>query len=531
MMGNVIHEDPAGSVSEAAYQAVTQHIDSQGGNALLSRSATLVVAASDASANSKAGADYVCDGIADDVEIQAAVGALAIGGKTLLSEGTFTTTAAINFGVSNVVLEGQGASTVVKAGAAIDLFTCTAGINNVTIKNLKLDGNAIGTRGINFSQIDDLRVESIEVDDFATDGIRLAGTPNRRIWIESCHFNKTPIQIRLAPTGAGHRQYRILNNAFNAWTTYAISLEGAPPGDLDSIHLVGNVFQLDTAATASNAINMSTDIWLVVEKFITNNLFHHTSPGTADGSWVDVYGSHIFLLSNVIDSSGFHAAIIGKAGKANGEGYIAFNNFVNTCRKTQGQAILMTECDWMRIIGNHFNLGVGKTDKGIYMDTCNYCTIEGNIVAGITTGIAGAIELADTTECQIIGNLCRNNSGYGVLESGTANYNTVQSNSLRNNTTGALSVSGANTKVMDNIGYVTENSGTATVANGQTTVTVTHGLATTPTRVQATPTLLSNAASFWVTAKGATTFVINVNADPGAGTAAFDWRAVVGEGN
>lgn len=89
------------------------------------------------------------------------------------------------------------------------------------------------------------------------------------------------------------------------------------------------------------------------------------------------------------------------------------------------------------------------------------------------------------------------------------------------------------TKVLvdHSLGWLSENSGTATVANGQTTVVVTHGLATTPARVYVTPTLLSNAASFWVTNKTSTQFTINVNADPGAGTATFDWMATVSEGN
>jgi len=54
------------------------------------RTATFVIAASDASAQSKAQADYVCDGTADQVQIQAAIDALpANGGKVVLSEGIY----------------------------------------------------------------------------------------------------------------------------------------------------------------------------------------------------------------------------------------------------------------------------------------------------------------------------------------------------------------------------------------------------------------------------------------------------------
>ena len=68
--------------------------------------------------------------------------------------------------------------------------------------------------------------------------------------------------------------------------------------------------------------------------------------------------------------------------------------------------------------------------------------------------------------------------------------------------------------------------GTATVANETTSIAVTHGYDGTPdaSEIQVTPTLLSSAASWWVSDIGDTTFTINVNADPGAGTATFAWR-------
>ena len=67
--------------------------------------------------------------------------------------------------------------------------------------------------------------------------------------------------------------------------------------------------------------------------------------------------------------------------------------------------------------------------------------------------------------------------------------------------------------------------GAAIMLSTTTSIIVTHVLGYTPTasRINIMPTLLSNAASWWVTAIGATTFTINVNADPGAGTATFEW--------
>jgi len=56
----------------------------------LFRTATRIVATSNASAKSKVGADYVCDGIDDWVEIQAAIDALpAAGGYVYFTKGHF----------------------------------------------------------------------------------------------------------------------------------------------------------------------------------------------------------------------------------------------------------------------------------------------------------------------------------------------------------------------------------------------------------------------------------------------------------
>ncbi len=71
--------------------------------------ATIVVAASDSL--NKAAANYVCDGVADNVEIQAAIDALpAGGGKVVLLEGNYTISASIVL-KSNLSLIGMGHAT------------------------------------------------------------------------------------------------------------------------------------------------------------------------------------------------------------------------------------------------------------------------------------------------------------------------------------------------------------------------------------------------------------------------------------
>lgn len=73
------------------------------------RTATCVVAAYNASATSKAQADYVCDQIDDHVEILAAIAALpAHGGRIALSPGDFHIRAPIVVNTNGVIISGEG---------------------------------------------------------------------------------------------------------------------------------------------------------------------------------------------------------------------------------------------------------------------------------------------------------------------------------------------------------------------------------------------------------------------------------------
>src|SRR3990167_9545943 len=123
--------------------------------------ATLVVAASDALDSSKATADYVCDGTADDVDINLAIAALPAGGKVLLTEGTFYITATI-IPITGTTLEGVGNSTLLYlvSGTSDDVIGTLAGASttDVVIRDLKIDGNKAGQtttgHGINIDGAD-----------------------------------------------------------------------------------------------------------------------------------------------------------------------------------------------------------------------------------------------------------------------------------------------------------------------------------------------------------------------------------------
>lgn len=114
----------------------------------------LYVASSGASTADKAMADYVCDGAADEVQIQAAIDALSAlgGGVVLLSPGTFVTAATIEI---NGTIDVDDARTVTVRGCGQQVTTidCGNNINGITISdwaqvNLESFGIIVSGSGI-----------------------------------------------------------------------------------------------------------------------------------------------------------------------------------------------------------------------------------------------------------------------------------------------------------------------------------------------------------------------------------------------
>jgi hypothetical protein len=81
-------------------------------------------------------------------------------------------------------------------------------------------------------------------------------------------------------------------------------------------------------------------------------------------------------------------------------------------------------------------------------------------------------------------------------------------------------------------GIVAENASSATITSAKTSVTINHLMTRTPLaqNIYVTPTKLSSAAKWWVSDINASTFKINVDVAPGAGTATFQWRIKTYEG-
>ncbi len=125
--------------------------------------ATWVVAAADSVAPERANADYVCDGVADEVQITAA---LAGGGRVVLLDGTYILSATATL-ISGCSLVGMGAGVSTLSGTG-DLLSGDS-LAQVQIEDLTCDGGGLAVTSVALD-IDVARCEFVD----ATVAINLA---------------------------------------------------------------------------------------------------------------------------------------------------------------------------------------------------------------------------------------------------------------------------------------------------------------------------------------------------------------------
>jgi len=263
-----------------------------------------------------------------------------------------------------------------------------------------------------------------------------------------------------------------------------------------------------------------------------------------------VYGIYLYnttranvINNEIYDTNGYAVQIDALTTET-----IVTNNFIHDTLTTSGHAITAHNGGASSIIANNILDTIGG--YGLFVDSVTDVDIVGNYVENPLIGIAvtdsasRVVAIGNTvigsngmSQALLLSSGCDGNVIVGNLFDGHTQYqgeldvdsdNNIITNNRIVDTT--LDNSGSGNVIRNNVGFVTENSGTATVANGQTIIDVTHGLSVTPTAndVQVTPTNdLGNATKFWISDLGASTFRINVDGDPGASTATFAWSAAV----
>jgi parallel beta-helix repeat protein len=150
--------------------------------------------------------DYLCDGTADQAEINAAITALpATGGEIVILDGTYNITAKIDVTKDNVSIRGNGNATILKrtynSSGSEGIVTLT-GASGCTIEKLYIDGNKANyTTTNNFgiylaSNCNDTTITGNTCNNSKGTGICLApGCNDTTITGNTCNNNNTGIDL------------------------------------------------------------------------------------------------------------------------------------------------------------------------------------------------------------------------------------------------------------------------------------------------------------------------------------------------
>ena len=184
------------------------------------------------------------------------------------------------------------------------------------------------------------------------------------------------------------------------------------------------------------------------------------------------------------------------------------------------------------------NLGIGTHEyDSMELEGNIYdCTVENCKFNGASAATYFDMKLIDSaignpTNIQIVGNRFPSTSGAGNIDLPVGcDYNMITRNKFSHATPFTIAVGGnANGMIYRNRGYVTENSGTTIIYDGNTSRDIAHGLSKTPANGDIMVTCnndYGSATYFWIGSYTSTHFTINIDQVAGQ-SLDLAWRAIV----
>ncbi len=434
--------------------------------------------------------DYVCDGTADDAQIQAALDAVtaAGGGTIFIKKGTYNIATMLSFNCSNVAIIGEGYETILKAGTGVVTVLQTGFVpysnhDNIVIKDICFDGNnqSLAQTVVHFvwasySLVDNCIFKNAAAHPLDTwNGVGLGTNTLTKSLIRGCTF---------------------LNNAHYGLTLYLSSyvrVEGClSEGNLHHgigytnatyCSIVGNIIIGDSVNTTDLGIDgtAGSDHILIADNIIYGSF---TTMGIVVGS------SNTVVDGNIInDTSATATLILVTTGLTD---IIVSNN------KLEGGANIgiQARASYSSIIGNQIsNVATGADGAGIILDApyqscisnvvmgcakcgiyaaADHCTVNDNVI--INNGTVGilffntdknsisnnvvrthgnAVKMYTATYNIFSGNEFLDSTGYAVNNAdANCDYNTFLGNTFSGNVSGTMTGTvGANSEIGHNIGY------------------------------------------------------------------------------
>lgn len=440
-------------------------------------------------------------------------------------------------GFSTVLRAGGSVTAIVQNQAQASGVSC----DNLVVKNIKFDSNEIATYCLNFSKRTAPDVPPytkrvlVEGCYFYNPSIAQKGAVNvsgdqsiftnnfiENIWIINFtegnykiftgnYVKDTYDSCVSAGTGAENdwHHWVIANNvlekpsgsysgycidAFGGFTDMVIANNVCFGGNLDNIIVnasgAGPAYPGPRVSVVNNicynagryGINLNS---ANQEYFIISG--NHVHSATQHSIWVAA--NKVIVSNNYIESGGSGYSSIIVYGAVNAS-YSKISIVNNHCE----DLINVYNLRESKIVGNYIE---GAYFSGMHLRGIENSVIANNIIKNSGQGASatyddgmmlfdGTYLVAGSVDNLIIGNRCFDDQGvktqsYGVKTFQNADRNIIVGNNVRDNKDGGMSLVGSNNIVRDNLGYITENSGSSTGTGAQQTIA--HGLATTPTLV------------------------------------------------
>ncbi|MDR6305896.1 parallel beta-helix repeat protein [Nitrobacter vulgaris] len=343
-----------------------------------------------------ANADYICDGSEDDVQLQAAIDAVAAagGGTIFVKRGTYAIAAQV-FISSNVAIIGDGYGTLLNlaSGSAIKVD----GESNVRIERIRTNGSAQVTNDSSVHVLDssDVRIEGCDILDANGFGIFINATgtnTTERVWVVNNRITGRGNSDVIGggpnnSTGAAVKDVHVHGNH----VTQDVTISGIYPSAFDivavsGVDVQGNTFVGEVTFGFEQSSNITSSI--------SNNIVYPALGNEAGGIFVTSNTSQtspdfgLNFVGNVLYSSSFTLSASGSTKKIG-----AFAITGNTILPWSTQhGIYLVNTSNGTVTGNTIasNSPIAPFDTGIYLLTSDNILIEGNQVSRAAYGIYDA---------------------------------------------------------------------------------------------------------------------------------------------
>jgi len=384
----------------------------------------------------------------------ACFGNLTSGGRVFAVAGTYMITVAIEMTYDSLELVGEGESTI--------LYLANGANDNV----VEITGN-----DVQYCRVSDLRIDGNDGNNDAGNGIYI-NTPYAS-W-DACHRLQN---LRI--------QYTDESGIYVTGDTrvcYFSNINIRYPGER-GIYLAGTDHFLNNIEVGG-AGKSGYRISATASHFNQINAFSCGQDNVAqDNAGFTLVGPN----------AGCYCEFTGCSAADNRyNGWLLYNgvrdNTFSSCYSDDNSLATSTWDGWNITTGCYRMVFSGCISRGSHQvdgfgldGNCELISFTGCRANGCT---GDGIDLGDSENCTVTGGAWNDNGGYGIREASGANYNVIVGTVVLDNTAGGMVIVGSNTTVKNNVGFVTENSGTATNTTA-TTFVFNHGLAGTPIGVWA----------------------------------------------